>query len=99
MSETTPEIPASPAADASPTRERLLETARELFHAQGFTATGLAQILRQAGVGSGSLYHFFRMRTNALTMVLEGEVNELLTTWFMESGPSGEASEEKSHAG
>lgn len=71
MSKATSEIPTSPAAGASPTRERLLETARELFHAQGFTPTGLAQILSQAGVGSGSLYHFFRSKEDLLLAILE----------------------------
>ena len=71
MSETTPETSVSPDVEISPTRERLLETARELFHAQGFMATGLAQILRQSGVGSGSLYHFFRSKEELLLAVLE----------------------------
>lgn len=53
------------------TRDRLIETARELFHAQGFGATGMAQILKQAGVGSGSLYHFFRSKEDLLVAVLD----------------------------
>lgn len=37
-----------------------------------------------------ALYHFFKTRTHALTMVLEGEVHELLTAWFMDAGqPEG----------
>jgi TetR/AcrR family transcriptional regulator, transcriptional repressor for nem operon len=53
------------------TRERLLETARELFHAQGYAATGLAQILKEAGVRSGSLYHFFESKEDLLLGVLD----------------------------
>lgn len=53
------------------TRERLLETARQLFHAQGYAATGLAQILKEAGVRSGSLYHFFESKEDLLLGVLE----------------------------
>ena len=52
------------------------------------TATGL--IIAVPALG---LYHFFRIRTNALTMVLEGEVHELLTTWFMDRPPEGVPSE------
>ncbi len=29
-------------------------------------------------------YHYFKSRTNTLVMGLEGDVNELLTTWFMD---------------
>lgn len=31
-----------------------------------------------------SAYHFFKSRTNSLAMGLEGVVNELLSTWFMD---------------
>jgi TetR/AcrR family transcriptional regulator, transcriptional repressor for nem operon len=43
----------------------------ELFHAQGYQATGLAQILKQAGVNSGSLYHFFNSKEELLLAVLD----------------------------
>ena len=43
----------------------------QLFHEQGFQATGLAQILRTAGVNSGSLYHFFDGKHELLLAVLE----------------------------
>lgn len=51
--------------------------ARELFHEQGYQATGLAQILRTAEVNSGSLYHFFRGKHELLLAVLE-QYQELL---------------------
>lgn len=53
------------------TRERLLATARALFHAQGYGATGLAQILRESKVNSGSLYHYFKSKEDLLIGVLE----------------------------
>ena len=34
-------------------RERLLQTAFQLFHEQGYHATGVATILREAGVNAG----------------------------------------------
>ncbi len=46
----------------SATREKLIETARDLFHQQGYAPTGIAQILKKSGVNSGSLYYFFRLR-------------------------------------
>ncbi len=42
------------------------------------TAAGLA-----IAVPSLAAYHFFKMRTSELAMELEGEANDLLTSWFM----------------
>jgi TetR/AcrR family transcriptional repressor of nem operon len=53
------------------TRTSLLDTAMRLFHEQGFAATGVATILRESGVNSGSLYHFFPTKESLLTAVLE----------------------------
>jgi len=53
------------------TREKIVETAARLFHEQGFTATGVATILREADVNSGSLYHFFSSKDELLKGVLE----------------------------
>src|SRR5260370_26818333 len=53
------------------TRERLAETARRLFHEQGYTATGIAQILDAAEANSGSLYYFFPTKEDLLLAVLE----------------------------
>ena len=53
------------------TRERILRTAFQLFHEQGFHATGVATIVREAGVNPGSLYHFFEGKDQLLLQVLE----------------------------
>jgi len=45
------------------------------------TATGLI-----IAVPALALYHFFRSRTNTLTMALEWDVHEVLTAWFMDAG-------------
>jgi TetR/AcrR family transcriptional regulator, transcriptional repressor for nem operon len=57
--------------DDHPTRQRLLETARRLFHEQGYHATGISTILREADVNSGSLYHYFPSKEALLHGVLE----------------------------
>jgi len=41
------------------TRRRMLETAAELFHTQGYHATGLNQLLAAGGAPKGSLYFHF----------------------------------------
>ncbi len=55
----------------SDTRRRILEAARRLFHEQGYSATGVATILREADVHAGSLYHFFPTKEALLSGVLE----------------------------
>jgi TetR/AcrR family transcriptional regulator, transcriptional repressor for nem operon len=55
----------------NPTRERLVEAARLLFWKHGYAATGIAQILKEADAGSGSLYYFFPTKEDLLLAVLE----------------------------
>lgn len=62
---------------ATDTRERILQAARRLFHEQGYHATGIATILREAQVHSGSLYHFFESKEALLIAVLEWYVDNL----------------------
>jgi TetR/AcrR family transcriptional regulator, transcriptional repressor for nem operon len=50
---------------------RLLKIAFQLFHEQGFHATGVATIVREAGVNPGSMYHFFASKDELLLGVLE----------------------------
>jgi TetR/AcrR family transcriptional regulator, transcriptional repressor for nem operon len=58
-------------AESTDTRQRILRTAFQLFHEQGFHATGVATIVREAGVNPGSLYHFFESKDDLLLGVLE----------------------------
>jgi AcrR family transcriptional regulator len=43
----------------TPTRERILYAAAELFRRQGYGGTGLKQVVGKAEAPFGSLYHFF----------------------------------------
>ena len=52
------------------TQNRILNTARRLFHQQGYTAVGVADICRQAGVVKGSFYHFYSSKAELLNDVL-----------------------------
>lgn len=53
------------------TRTKLVETARRLFWTRGYEATSVAEILKESGVNSGSLYHFFGGKEELLLAVLE----------------------------
>lgn len=57
-----------PAAD---TRTRLMLTAMQLFWEKGYGSTSVADVLKAAGVNSGSLYHFFPGKQDLLLAVLE----------------------------
>jgi AcrR family transcriptional regulator len=64
-------------SDAPSTRDRILEVAFRLFHEQGYHATSIATILREADVNSGSLYHFFPSKESLLLGVLEWALGAL----------------------
>ena len=59
------------------TRDKLIEVARKLFWEQGYTQTGVAQILKAAEVNSGSLYHFFPTKEDLLLAVLDWYTDNL----------------------
>lgn len=44
---------------ASTTKERIIDSSAELFRRQGYTGTGVKQIVAAANAPFGSLYHFF----------------------------------------
>ena len=53
------------------TRDRLVFTAMQLFWEKGYGSTSVADVLKQAEVNSGSLYHFFPGKQDLLVAVLE----------------------------
>jgi AcrR family transcriptional regulator len=44
---------------ASTTRDRIIDSSAELFRRQGYTGTGVKQIVEAANAPFGSVYHFF----------------------------------------
>jgi AcrR family transcriptional regulator len=73
MNPTNPAAPSPerPETVSEPTRQRILRAAFQLFHEQGYHATGVSTILREAGVNAGSLYHAFPSKEAVLVGVLE----------------------------
>jgi TetR/AcrR family transcriptional repressor of nem operon len=53
------------------TRQRIIESALYLFWLQGYTATGIAEILERSAANAGSFYHFFKTKEELLLAVLE----------------------------
>ncbi len=85
-------------ADAQRNRDRIIDSAREVFREQGYDAS-LDEVAKRAGVGPGTLYRHFSSRevlldaimqtwvdrvTEATEKVLafEGGDRELLIQWF-----------------
>lgn len=53
------------------TREKLVESARDLFLVNGYHSTGISEIVKTAGVHPGSLYYHFPTKEDLLVAVLE----------------------------
>ena len=63
--------------ESGATRTKLVETARMLFLKKGYDGASVAEILREAGVNSGSLYYFFKTKEDLLLAVLDWYVDRL----------------------
>ncbi len=54
-------------------RDRIMEAASRLFYRQGYTLTGINQIIAEAGIAIGSLYNHFPSKTALLIAYLQEE--------------------------
>ncbi len=61
-------------------KQRLLETASELFYSQGYNNTGINQVIDEAGVAKASLYHHFGSKEELCIAYLEAKHKN----WFEE---------------
>ena len=52
-------------------RQHLIECAAELFWKNGYSATGISEILKQTGLPKGSFYFFFKSKDDLATAVTE----------------------------
>lgn len=52
-------------------RSKVLEVSKRLFVAQGYAGTTIKQIISEAGITTGSLYHFFQNKDDILLHVAE----------------------------
>jgi AcrR family transcriptional regulator len=72
------------------TRDRLVETSAELFRKQGYSATGIKQIVTNAQAPFASLYHFFpggKEELGAEAIRLSGALYELLIPAVFDPAP------------
>ncbi len=64
------------------TRERLIETAADLFCRQGYAHTGVNEIMQRARTTSGSFYHFFPTKEDLVLAVVDHIGGSLATGVF-----------------
>jgi AcrR family transcriptional regulator len=72
------------------TRGRLIATARRLFAAKGFAATSTEEILSEANVSRGALYHHFPSKTDLFQATFEQVEDELTAQVLEVAASSGE---------
>ena len=65
------------AQQSEATRTALVAVARELFAQRGYSGVGTEEIVQQAGVTRGALYHHFRGKEDLLRAVLHDLAREL----------------------
>jgi AcrR family transcriptional regulator len=69
-------------AQGEATRRQLVEVATRLFAEQGYDDTSITQVLREAGVSRGSLYHHYDSKDRLFEAVVEhveqGVVTQLM---------------------
>ena len=66
---------------AIPARERILETAAELFYRDGYGAVGVDTIIAQASVAKTTLYRHFPSKDELIVAYLE-RADERFWAWF-----------------
>ena len=91
----------TPALDASRTvehgaRERILETAYELFSRRGVRAVGVDEVIQRAGVAKATLYRHFPSKDDLVLAFLEQREQDWTLGWVeAEATRGGSTPEEK----
>jgi AcrR family transcriptional regulator len=66
-----------PKADSEALRNKIIRISRKLFLEQGYENTTVRQVLKKAGLSTGSLYHFFKNKEEILLMSLKDALLEI----------------------
>lgn len=70
-----------PVQPTTPARERILNTAKELFYEQGIRAVGIDTIIERSGVAKMTLYRHFPSKDDLIVAYLE-ELDRCHWAWF-----------------
>jgi TetR/AcrR family transcriptional regulator, transcriptional repressor for nem operon len=69
--------------DPAGTRERLLQSAFERFHMDGYEATALRDVVHDASTTSGALFHHFDSKDALALAVINGPVAAVIEQWWI----------------
>jgi AcrR family transcriptional regulator len=72
---------ATKAPEIESVRDRILNTARDLFYAQGVHAVGVDTVVAKSGAAKTSLYRWFPSKDALIVAVLEKEAEERWSGW------------------
>ncbi|HEY0943472.1 MAG TPA: TetR/AcrR family transcriptional regulator [Steroidobacter sp.] len=72
---------AAAAAPAESVRDRILNTARDLFYKEGARAVGVDTVVARSGVAKTSLYRWFPSKDALIVAVLEQEQKDRWAGW------------------
>jgi AcrR family transcriptional regulator len=85
------ELPLGPKARR--TRAAILDAAGRLFAEQGYQATSVGDVANAAGVSLGTVYQYFRDRSDLVAALLQANVTRMLsqtdTEWRVSEGKDG----------
>ena len=82
MSPTAPrKTAAAPTAPAGDVQQRILDTACQLFYAEGVRAVGIDLIIERAQIAKTSLYRYYRTKDDLVAAFLEREDREFWQQW------------------
>jgi len=84
-------------SDASSVRERLLDTAADLFYREGIRAVGVDLVVARTGVAKTSLYRHFPSKDELIAAVLERDNGDYWAQWDRLAGRKGPEAELAAH--
>jgi TetR/AcrR family transcriptional repressor of nem operon len=76
--------------DRQHTKTRLIDAAYRLARSQGFDRTSISELIAEAGVQRGSLYHYFPGKDDLGLAVLERDRSEFMAMLASTLSPSGD---------
>lgn len=83
--------PAAPAAANTPpmgdVQQRILDTACQLFYAEGVRAVGIDLVIERAQIAKTSLYRYYRTKDDLVAAFLEREDKEFWQQWDEAAAP------------
>ena len=58
-------------------RQRLVQSAKQMFAEQGYYATNISEIVRHAGIARSTFYHYFDGKLHLFQCILDGFIQDL----------------------